>query len=64
MQSNYLNSERVSLLLQLQHKSEKFDYALDKDEDCETAKFIYREIKELRIKLKEMSGSVPETMQV
>ncbi len=56
MQSNYLNSEKVSLQLQLESKNEMFDYALEQDDDCAAAKIIYREIKELRIRLKEMSA--------
>jgi hypothetical protein len=62
MQSNYLNSEKVSLLLQLESKNELFEYALEQDDDCAAAKIIYREIKELRTRLKElkeMSASAP-----
>jgi hypothetical protein len=55
MQSKYLHSEKMSLQLQLQSKSEKFDYAIEHEEDCESAKLIYREIKELRVRLKEIN---------
>jgi hypothetical protein len=54
MQSNKIHSERISLQIQLQQKNEKFDYAIEHEEDCESAKLIYREIKELRTRLKEL----------
>ena len=56
MQSKYLHSEKISLQLQLQSKSEKFDYAIEHEEGCETAKIIYREIKELRVRLKQINS--------
>jgi hypothetical protein len=55
MQAKYLHSEKISLQLQLQAKSEKFDYAIEHEDDCEKAKLIYREIKELRLRLKEIN---------
>jgi hypothetical protein len=55
MQSNKLRSERVSLQIQLQQKNEKFDYAIEHKEDCEEAKLIYREIKKLKMRLKEIN---------
>ena len=55
MQSNKLYSEKISLQLQLQSKSEKFDFAIEHDEKCQEAKIIYREIKELRARLKEIN---------
>jgi hypothetical protein len=56
MQSKYLHSEKISLQLQLQSKSEKFDYAIEHEEGCEVAKLIYREIKELRARLKQINS--------
>jgi NhaP-type Na+/H+ and K+/H+ antiporter len=55
MPSNNLHSERISLQIQLQQKNEKFDYAIEHEDDCESAKLIYREIKELKTRLKEMT---------
>jgi protein-arginine kinase activator protein McsA len=55
MQSNHLHAERISLQIQLQAKNEKFDYAIEHEEDCESAKMLYREIRELRSRLKQIS---------
>ena len=60
MQSNYLHSEKSSLLVQLHSSSEKFDYVLNLEEDFEAAKIIYMEIKTLRerlVDLNQQSGS-------
>ena len=51
---NYFPSDRTSLESQLQSSSERFDYVLEQNEDLEEAKMIYREIKELRLRLKEI----------
>jgi hypothetical protein len=55
MQSNHLHAERISLQIQLQAKNEKFDHAIEHEEDCKTAKMLYREIKELKARLKHIS---------
>jgi hypothetical protein len=55
MQSNILHSEKISLQLQLQSNSEKFDNAINHEEDCQAAKIIYKEIKKLRERLKEIN---------
>jgi hypothetical protein len=54
MSSNHLNAEKLSLKLRLQSKCEQFDYALELEDDCESAKIIYVEIKTLRERLEEM----------
>ena len=53
MGSNFFPSDRSSLEIQLQSRSERFDYLLEQNEDFEEAKMIYREIKELRLRLNE-----------
>jgi hypothetical protein len=55
MQTVNLHSERISLQIQLQSKNEEFDYAIEKEENFEEAKILYREIKALRLKLKNMN---------
>jgi hypothetical protein len=57
MDSSNSHSERFSLLFQLQNRCEKFDSALANDEEFKTARIIYREIKGLRERLKEMEVS-------
>jgi len=60
MESNHLHGERISLQIQLQTKNEKFDHAIEQEEDFETAKMLYREIKELKATLKHFS-KIPES---
>jgi len=55
MGSNFFPSDRSSLEIQLQSRSERFDYVLEHNEDFEEAKMIYREIKELRLRLNEIN---------
>lgn len=55
MQSNFLHSEKSSLLVQLNSRSEKFDYVLNLEEDFEAAKIIYMEIKTLRERLVDLN---------
>ena len=53
MEPNSIHSERISLQIQLQSKNEQFDYAIEQEDDFETAKLLYQEIKELRVRLKQ-----------
>jgi hypothetical protein len=55
MGSDFFPSDRPSLEIQLQSRSERFDYVLEHNEDLEEAKIIYREIKELKSRLNEMN---------
>jgi hypothetical protein len=55
MGSKYFPSDRSSLEIQLQSRSERFDYDLEHNEDFEEAKMIYREIKEMRLRLNEIN---------
>ncbi len=63
MESNILHSEKTSLLFQLQYKCERFDSALENNEDFKTARIIYREIKDLREQLKEMKVSTTNNFE-
>jgi len=45
----------ISLQIQLQSKNEEFDYVIEKEENLEEAKILYREIKALKLKLKNMN---------
>jgi hypothetical protein len=60
--TNYseIKSERVelnyhALLKELEQKSKVFDYHIEHDADCETARGLYKEIKELRSRIYEIS---------
>jgi hypothetical protein len=55
MGSNFFSSDRSSLEIQLQSRGERFDYVLEHNEDFEEAKMIYKEIKELRLRLNEIN---------
>jgi hypothetical protein len=55
MGSNFFPSDRPSLEIQLQSRSERFDYVLEHNEDFEEAKMIYQEIKVLRLRLNEIN---------
>ncbi len=63
MESNNLLSEKTSLLCQLQNRCEKFDFALENNEDFKTARIIYREIKELRERLNDMNISMTKKLE-
>ena len=52
MQSTQLLSERILLQNEIQFKNEKFDKAIELEDDFELAKKLYREIKELKSRLK------------
>jgi protein-arginine kinase activator protein McsA len=54
-QTDNLHSERISLQIQLQSKNEEFDYVIENEENFEEAKILYREIKALKLKLKNMN---------
>jgi len=54
-QTYNLHSERISLQIQLQSKNEEFDYVIENEENLEEAKILYREIKALKLKLKNMN---------
>jgi hypothetical protein len=54
MDSNNLHTERITLQIQLQSKNEQFDYAIEQENDFEAAKLLYQEIKELKIRLKQI----------
>ncbi len=56
MELNSVQPDKVLLQHQLQLQSEPFDFALEQKEDFETAKLIYRVIKELRSKLRELNS--------
>jgi hypothetical protein len=60
MPSTYEHSEKVDLQLKLNSESAKFDYALEQEEDCESAKIIFQKIKELRTRLKELNVSTSD----
>lgn len=55
MGTEFFPPERSSLEIQLQSRSERFDYILEQNEDFEEAKMIYKEIKELRSRLNEIN---------
>jgi hypothetical protein len=55
MSSKNFPSEMSSLEIQLQGRSERFDYVLEHNEDFEEAKMLYKEIKELRLRLNEIN---------
>jgi len=55
MEPNFLQSDISSLEIELKSKSDRFDYVLERDEDFEEAKMIYREIKELRLRINEIN---------
>jgi hypothetical protein len=55
MESNVFSSDRSSLEILLQSRSERFDYVLEHNEDFEEAKKIYQEIKELRSRLNKIN---------
>lgn len=63
MDSKNLHSEKTSLLFQLQNRCEKFDYALENNEDFKAARIIYREIKDLREKLNDMKASTTNNLE-
>jgi protein-arginine kinase activator protein McsA len=54
-QTDNLHSERISLQILLQSKNEEFDYVIENEENFEEAKILYREIKALKLKLKNMN---------
>jgi hypothetical protein len=58
MESKIFPSGMSSLEIQLQSSSERFDYVLENNVNFDEAKRIYKEIKELRLRLKEIN---PET---
>jgi hypothetical protein len=51
-----LASKCNALQKELEWKSKKFDYHIEHDEDCETARMLYIEIKELRSRIHELSS--------
>jgi hypothetical protein len=55
MSPNLLSSDKSSLEIQLQSKSERFDYVLEQNEDFDEAKILYREIKKLRLRINEIN---------
>ena len=61
MGSNFFPSDRSSLENQLHSKSVRFDYVPKHCEDLEEAKMIYREIKELRLRMNKIS---PEEVNI
>ena len=54
-QTDNLHSEMITLQIQLQSKNEEFDYVIENEENFEEAKILYREIKALKLKLKNMN---------
>ncbi len=63
MEPTNLHSEKTSLIYQLQNRCEKFDYALENNEDFKAARIIYREIKNLREKLNDMKISTTNKLE-
>ena len=63
MESNNLHSEKTYLLFQLQNSCEKFDSALDNNEEFKAAKIIYREMKTLRARLNDMNVSTTNKLE-
>jgi hypothetical protein len=55
IKSDPLESNFHSLQRELEQKSKIFDYHIEHDADCETARKLYKEIKELRSRLHEVS---------
>ena len=56
MESNFSETDRFLLEIELKTKSDQFDYVLEINENFEEAKMIYREIKKLRLRLNEINN--------
>jgi hypothetical protein len=51
-----LASKCDALQKELELKSKKFDYHIEHDEDCEIARMLYVDIKELRSRIHDLSS--------
>ena len=49
------SSDFHALQRELEQKSRMFDYFIERDADCERARSLYIEIKELRYRIRELS---------